>query len=106
MSVVVRGVCKTFPGRTVGLHPTSLEVNTGERLALLGPSGSGKSTLLRIVAGLETPDAGEVWIAGQRADRLPPHKRGVSLLPQRVALYPQMTVGQNLEASRGRGRPE
>ena len=104
MSVVVRGVCKTFPGRTVGLHPTTLEVNTGERLALLGPSGSGKSTLLRIVAGLEPPDAGEVWIAGRRVDRLPPHKRGVSLLPQRVALYPQMTVGENLAS--GLPRPE
>ena len=104
MSVEVRGVCKSFPDRTVGLHPTTLGVATGERLALLGPSGSGKSTLLRVIAGLESPDAGEVWIDGRRVDRLPPHKRGVSLLPQRVALYPQMTVGENLHL--GEPRPQ
>ncbi|MCU0705016.1 MAG: ABC transporter ATP-binding protein [Fimbriiglobus sp.] len=100
MSVDLRGVSKSYPGRVVGLHSTDLRVEAGERLALLGPSGSGKSTLLRLVAGLEAPDAGEVWIDGQRVDRLPPHQRGVSLLPQRVALYPQMTVAQNLDTSR------
>jgi ABC-type sugar transport system ATPase subunit len=94
--VEVRGVSKSFAGGVVGLHPTDLEVRSGERLALLGPSGSGKSTLLRLIAGLEAPDSGEVWIDGKRVDGFPPHKRGVSLLPQRVALYPHMTVAENL----------
>lgn len=100
-SVSLLGVSKTYPGGVVGLHPTDLAVEAGDRLALLGPSGSGKTTLLRLVAGLEDPDAGEVHIAGKRVDRLPPHRRGVALLPQRPALYPHLTVGQNLQAVRG-----
>ena len=56
---------------------------------------------MRLVAGLEDPDAGEVHISGQRVDGLPPHRRGVALLPQRPALYPHLTVAQNLQAVRG-----
>ncbi len=100
-SVSLLGVAKTYPGGVVGLHPTDLAVEAGDRLALLGPSGSGKTTLLRLVAGLEEPDAGEIHVGGMRVDRLPPHRRGVALLPQRTALYPHLTVEGNLRAVRG-----
>jgi multiple sugar transport system ATP-binding protein len=100
-SISLLGVSKTYPGGVVGLRPTDLAVADGDRLALLGPSGSGKTTLLRLVAGLEEPDAGEIHIAGKRVDRLPPHRRGVALLPQRPALYPHLTVEGNLQAARG-----
>lgn len=99
----VHGLTKTYPGGVVGLRPTDLTVAGGERLVLLGPSGSGKSTLLRLIQGLETADGGEVWVDGRRVDGLPPHRRGVALLPQRVALYPHLTVGQNLKVSRETG---
>jgi ABC-type sugar transport system ATPase subunit len=97
-SVSLHGVSKTFPNGVVGLLPTDVTVETGGRLALLGPSGSGKTTLLRLIAGLEDPDAGEIHVGGVRVDRLPPHKRGVALLPQRVALYPHLSVARNLDA--------
>lgn len=96
-ALTIRGLAKSYPGGVVGLHPTDLTVDAGERLVLLGPSGSGKSTLLRLLVGLETPDAGEILVDGVRIDTLPPHRRGIALVPQRPALYPQMTVRQNLE---------
>jgi len=93
----LRGLAKIYPGGVVGLRPTDLTLDAGERLVLLGPSGSGKSTLLRLLIGLETADAGEIRVNGTRIDHLPPHKRGIALVPQRPALYPQMTVRKNLE---------
>jgi sn-glycerol 3-phosphate transport system ATP-binding protein len=83
-------------GATSVLDDVSLEVAAGEFLVLLGPSGCGKSTLLRIVAGLVTPSAGEVWIDGERADGREPKERGVALVFQNYALYPHMTVRANL----------
>jgi ABC-type sugar transport system ATPase subunit len=103
MMLRVHGLTKTYPGGVVGLRPTDLTVARGERVVLLGPSGSGKSTLLRLIQGLESADGGEVWVDGRRVDGLPPHRRGVALLPQRVALYPHLTVGQNLEAVQSPG---
>ena len=97
-------VSKSHPSRrgpVVALHPTSLNVESGETLVLLGPTGSGKSTLLRLVAGLDAPDAGSVEVAGVRVDRLPPHRRGVAMLSQKPALYPHLTVEQNLKAGGG-----
>lgn len=98
-SVSLRGVSKTYANGVAALHPTDLTVEAGGRLALLGPSGSGKSTLLRLIAGLEEPDTGEIHVGGVRVDRLPPHKRGVALLPQRPALYPHLSVAQNLQTA-------
>ena len=97
-ALLICGLRKTYPGGVAALRPTSLTVDAGERLVLLGPSGSGKSTLLRSIIGLETPDAGEILVDGVRVDRLPPHERGIAFVPQRPALYPQMTVKQNLES--------
>src|SRR4051794_41419025 len=67
-----------------------------EFIAFLGPSGSGKSTLLRIIAGLETLDEGEVRLDGERIDGLPPGQRGVAMVFQHYALYPHMSVRDNM----------
>lgn len=94
-AVELRGVSKSFPGGG-GLCPIHLTLPAGDRLVLLGPSGSGKSTLLRLIAGLEDLDSGEVWVGGKRVDHLAPHRRGVAMLPQRPALYPHLTVTENI----------
>jgi multiple sugar transport system ATP-binding protein len=83
-------------GQTAVLDGVSLGMEKGEFIAFLGPSGSGKSTLLRIIAGLETADAGEVRLDGERIDTLPPGRRGVAMVFQHYALYPHMTVRENM----------
>jgi ABC-type Fe3+/spermidine/putrescine transport system ATPase subunit len=80
----------------------SLDVAEGEVLALLGASGSGKTTTLRLIAGLETPDAGEIWIAGQKVAEgglslMPPRARGIGFIFQDLALWPHLTVAGNLD---------
>ena len=98
--IALRRVSKRY-GETPVLKDFDLVVHKGERLAILGPSGCGKSTLLRLIAGLEVPDGGEVWLRGVKvseAGRLlvPPEKRGVGMLFQELALWPHMTVAQNV----------
>ena len=83
-------------GSTPVLDGVSLEMHPKEFVAFLGPSGSGKSTLLRIIAGLETADHGEVWLDGERIDGRVPGERGIALVFQQYALYPHMTVRENM----------
>lgn len=94
-SLELNGVSKSY-GDTLVLDAVSLRVEAREFIAFLGPSGSGKSTLLRIIAGLETPDAGEIRLEGRRIDQLPPGERDVAMVFQHYALYPHMTVRENL----------
>lgn len=83
-------------GETLAVNDFSLEIAAGETLALLGPSGCGKSTVLRCVAGLEQPDSGRVKIAGQEATTCPPERRGVGMVFQDYALFPHLSVLDNV----------
>ena len=94
-ALTLRGVRKTFHGQTI-LQGIDLEVADGEFVVLVGPSGCGKSTLLRCVAGLEEIDGGELLIDGRVVNDVPPARRGLAMVFQSYALYPHMTVEQNL----------
>jgi ABC-type Fe3+/spermidine/putrescine transport system ATPase subunit len=96
----IRGVAKRF-GTHAALDGVSLEVAPSTCVVILGPSGCGKTTLLRVVAGLETPDSGEIWIDGVQATGaqrrfVPPHERRTGFVFQDLALWPHLTVRQNL----------
>lgn len=93
--VELAGVEKAFSG-AVAVHPLSLRVKEREFLTFLGPSGCGKTTLLRIIAGLEQPTRGDVYIEGKRVTGLPPYRRDVNLVFQNYALFPHLTVEQNI----------
>ena len=93
--IELRDINKSF-GHTPVLRNIDLTMNDGEFVVLVGPSGCGKSTLLRVIAGLEDVDSGDVLIDGVRANPLPPAKRGVAMVFQSYALYPHMTVRQNM----------
>jgi len=93
--IEARGVTKRF-GDFVALEDVSVAVESGSLTALLGPSGSGKSTLLRVIAGLERPDAGAVFISGKEATALAPQKRGVGFVFQHYAPFKHMTVRENV----------
>src|ERR1700720_380947 len=91
----IRNVAKTF-GRNVVLRNVSLEIAEGEFLTILGESGSGKTTLLRIIAGVETAGSGQVWMGPERLDLEPPYRRRVNTVFQSYALFPHLTVEQNV----------
>ena len=95
MAIESRNVTKRF-GDFVALDDVSVEVESGSLTALLGPSGSGKSTLLRVIAGLEQPDTGAVFISGKEATVLAPQKRGVGFVFQHYAPFKHMTVWENV----------
>src|SRR2546428_391311 len=94
-SIVMREVTKRH-GTTVAVDHLSLTIRKGEFFAILGPSGSGKTTTLRLLAGFEQPDAGEISIEGQPMQGVPPNRRPVNLVFQNYALFPHMTVAQNV----------
>ncbi len=93
--LLVQGLTKRF-GKNRALSNIDLEVSKGELCVLLGPSGCGKSTLLRIIAGLESPSAGKIYIEGRDVTDLPPGKRDVAMVFQNYAIYPHMTVFENI----------
>lgn len=95
MKVELRNITHAFAGQVV-LNNVSLEAADGEMLSILGPSGCGKTTLLRIVAGLLTPDSGAVLFDGKDMTDVPPEKRGVGMVFQNYALFPNMTVEENI----------
>ena len=95
-AVRVSGLRKRY-GDVVALGGVDLVIGAGEFFTLLGPSGSGKTTLLRLIAGFERPDAGRIELGGSDVTRVPPYARNVNTVFQDYALFPHMTVGQNIE---------
>jgi putative spermidine/putrescine transport system ATP-binding protein len=95
--LVLEALSRRFPGAAQpAVDGISLELPRGALLALLGPSGCGKTTTLRMVAGLETPDAGRVLVAGHDVTALPPHRRNMGVVFQSYALFPHMSAAQNI----------
>ncbi|PKR89017.1 ABC transporter ATP-binding protein [Pleomorphomonas diazotrophica] len=94
--VRLQNVSKSF-GRQTALEDVSLRVPNGSFVVLLGPTGAGKTTLLRIVSGLDTPNEGDVFIAGRSMAGLPPAERNVAMVFQQYSLYPHLTVRENME---------
>ncbi len=106
--VEVEGLTKRF-GRVIAVQDFTLEVKEGELVSLLGPSGCGKTTVLRCIAGFERPDAGRIIVDGQVLNEVPPERRNIGMVFQTYALFPHMTVADNIAFSlmiRGRPREE
>lgn len=101
MKIELKAITKAFNQKQV-IRPTNLTVGSGSFTTLLGPSGCGKTTLLRMISGLETPDAGEIWFdgrcvfSGAKRINVPPEKRGLGFVFQDFALWPHMTVFENV----------
>jgi multiple sugar transport system ATP-binding protein len=95
--VSFRAVRKVFPGGAIAVKGLDLDIRDGEFVSLLGPSGCGKTTTLRMLAGLETPTAGRILIGGRDVTDVAPAQRNIAMVFQSYALYPHMTVAQNIE---------
>ena len=91
----IRDITKSFAD-TTAVSQLSLTIDEGEIVCLLGPSGCGKTTLLRLIAGLEQPDSGEVWLNGRHLTPIPPHQRGLGMMFQDFALFPHKNVFGNV----------
>ncbi|MFH0134487.1 ABC transporter ATP-binding protein [Variovorax sp. VaC1] len=96
MSLLLDNVSYNYPGSTHGLHDVSLDVRTGELVAVIGPSGSGKSTLLKLVSGLETGHTGRIALDGVEMSRTPVHQRHIGMVFQSYALFPHLSVLDNV----------
>ncbi|MBE3639095.1 ABC transporter ATP-binding protein [Mangrovicoccus algicola] len=102
-------VQKSYDGETLVVKDLNLAMPKGEFLTMLGPSGSGKTTCLMMLAGFETATSGEIRLAGREINHIPPHKRGIGMVFQNYALFPHMTVAENLSFPlevRGMGKGE
>lgn len=95
--VILRNLEREFPDGTIALQALDMDVHDGELLVVLGPSGSGKSTLLKLLAGLEQPSSGEILFDGRSVVGMAPRERNIAMVFQNYALYPHMTVRENLE---------
>ena len=107
--VTFEGIEKTYDGHALVVRDLNLAIRRGEFLTLLGPSGSGKTTSLMMLAGFETPTRGEILLNGQSLLQLPPHRRNIGVVFQNYALFPHMTVAENVAfplSVRGRSRAE
>jgi multiple sugar transport system ATP-binding protein len=93
--VIVKGLTKKY-GKVKAVDNLNLDIRDGELVVLLGPSGCGKTTTLRCIAGLEVPDTGEIWIGGRCVNNVPPKDRDIAMVFQSYALYPHMTVFENI----------
>jgi putative spermidine/putrescine transport system ATP-binding protein len=94
--VVFEHIEKSFDGETLVIKDLNLKIANGEFLTMLGPSGSGKTTTLMLLAGFETPTHGEIYLDSQPIGNIPPHKRNIGMVFQNYALFPHMTVSENL----------
>ncbi|MGO4909167.1 ABC transporter ATP-binding protein [Pseudorhodobacter sp. W20_MBD10_FR17] len=107
--VVFDHVQKSYDGETLVVKDLNLSIGKGEFLTMLGPSGSGKTTCLMMLAGFETATSGDIRLDGRPINTVPPHKRGIGMVFQNYALFPHMTVGENLAFPlevRGMGKDE
>ena len=89
-------VDKSYDGKVLVVKDLQLDIAEGEFITMLGPSGSGKTTCLMMLAGFETPTNGEIYLDGNAISSIPPHKRGIGMVFQNYALFPHMTVEENL----------
>ena len=89
-------VQKSYDGETLVVKDLNLEIAKGEFLTMLGPSGSGKTTCLMMLAGFETATHGDILLKNVSINNIPPHKRGIGMVFQNYALFPHMTVSENL----------
>ncbi len=94
--IAFRDIEKTYDGRHYVVTGLNLEVERGEFISLLGPSGSGKTTTLMMLAGFETPTSGHILLDGQRLDDQPPHRRDIGMVFQNYALFPHLSIAQNV----------
>ena len=93
--VSIQGITKRFPG-VIAVDDVNVDIKENEFFALLGPSGCGKTTLLRMIAGFETPSDGTILIDGEDMFNVEPNRRPVNMVFQQLALFPMMSVGENV----------